>query len=58
MKWAKIEYQENKQMEIIICIAIYILTGYLLGKVYGFSGLLDILLFPIVVPLKIWLEIK
>lgn len=43
-------------MEYIGIVFLYLICGFVCGKKYGFSGIIDIILFPITVPLKIFFE--
>ena len=43
-------------MKYTVIVLFYLVCGVVCGKIYGFSGIIDIILFPITVPLKIWHE--
>lgn len=42
----------------VMCGIVYLFIGYLLGKIYGYKGLVEILIWPITICLILWLKIK
>lgn len=38
-------------MKILLGVVLYLLTGYVWGRALKFNGIIDIILFPIIVPL-------